>query len=125
MKKVFISIAAIISTMIFIACPLFYKPLKAHADFLNINSQPLPLYEDSWCEDLSVYNLRSLQDCINNTNYADAYCIYLQADGHYLDRQNDISHVYYYVAFESGDVTFENDVLTVDNHVLEHHYNNL
>lgn len=121
MKKIIFIFTAIISMMIYIASPLFIKPLKAFADY-NLSNLTNPLEEilEEYESDNTIPSNRYTpnQMTINpaNTITSDSYLLYFvtrhdHEDGH------DIAYYPHtiLVGFDSAYVTFENGLFTAEN----------
>ena len=113
MKKVFISIAAIISTMIFIASPLFYKPLKVYADDRVMDVPPVAILEELWTDDGRTDRYVSLQSKLNGQHVeSDCAVLYMNMG---LRDNSVMQYMTFFLHYKTADISFDNNVLTIEN----------
>lgn len=120
MKKIIIAFISMLSMLIFIASPLFIKPIKANAALPTFVNEPQPIFEDLWSESINnenyVYSYNKLLTFTSNyntiKNTANYFSMtYKQKTTSSYDYQN---MCFYY---DSADVTIDGNHIVIDNMV--------
>ena len=93
MKKIIIAFTAIFSMLLYIASPLFIKPLCAFAyyDYSNLNNPLETVLEEYVSENTRPNNFYSIEDITNNMTYginADTYVLYFNTSNNHSSDPN-------------------------------------
>lgn len=135
MKKIIIAFTAIITMMLYIASPLFIKPLNAYADynFANLSNPLEDILDEYESENTKPNNFYTKEYLSNNLHHpitADSYVLYFKTRNDH-SAGHDIATYNHSVLFrfDSGDIVFSNGVLSGENLVngewqYSEHYGN-